>query len=233
MKAFINQLKWQTLILNKNNVISISVGITVIYGMVLFFFNDFAYIDELLIFMIMNDPAIIGFFFIALSIFIEQRHQIWSALSVGPLEIFSIITARLIVLALLGLFLSVLLAWIVKGLAFNVVLFSVGVFGVTILSALIGVLMVPYSNDFMKFAILSIPIFVPFVNVPLLNYLGAIHLGSIRHLFPIQVCLDMIDAALMGESGSEYWLHLLIMCLWIGLFYMLTRRIFYRKMIYT
>lgn len=233
MKSFINQLKWQTLILNKNNVISLSVGITVIYGIVLFFFKDFEYINELLVFMIMNDPAVIGFFFIALSIYIEQRQQIWSALSVGPLEIFSILTARLIVLALLGLFLSVLLVWIVKGFAFNMVLFSVGVFGVTILSALIGVLMVPFSNDFMKFAITSIPVFVPFVNVPLLHYLGAIHMGSIRYLFPMQVCLDMIDGALEGEGGSGYWFHMLVMLFWVCLFYFLTRRIFYKKMIYT
>ena len=233
MNLYFKQLWWQTVILNRNNIISISIGVTIVYGVVLFLFRDFQYINELLVFVIMNDPAIIGYFFIALSLYIEYRNQIWSALAVTPMELFMIITARLLVLSFLGIFLSVLLVWIVNGFDINYLLLFLGVFGVTILSALLAVLLVPFSDDFMKFAIRSIPIFLPFVSIPLLEYLGLLDFGAIHYIFPIQVCVDMIEGAMNQNETGTYLLHIIGMFGWIVSLYYLTRKMFYKKMMYT
>ena len=91
MKTFAQQLKWQFLLLGKNNIISISLAITAIYAAVLYIFRDSRGLDKVLVALVLNDPSVIGYFFIALAVYTEMKHGILPAIFVSPLTVHNLI----------------------------------------------------------------------------------------------------------------------------------------------
>jgi len=81
MKFFLNHLKWQFVILHKNNIITISVAVTAVYSVILFLFRDATYINKIVIVLVLNDPSVIGYFFIALALFTEIKQDVLKAIS--------------------------------------------------------------------------------------------------------------------------------------------------------
>jgi fluoroquinolone transport system permease protein len=200
MKAFLTQLKWQFILLQKNNIISISLIVTFIYGILLYFLKDINGLDTLMVSLVLNDPSIIGYFFIALAIYSEIKQQILPAIFTTPLNIHTFLLSKTISISSIGLLCSLGLAISVKGFDFDILTFSIGAMSICILSTLLGLYMLTFANEFLKFALLSIPVFLAFINIPLLQYLGIIDMGFIKYLFPIQGSLDLIDTAISGNE---------------------------------
>ena len=231
MTAFAQQLKWQFLLLQKNSIISISFAVTLIYGLILYFLNTSEGLDLVLVSLVLNDPTVIGYFFIALAIFIERKHMILPAIFVSPVNLHHYILSKTLSLSIIGLICSLGLAISVKGFTFDLLPYSIGTFSICLMSALLGLTMLTYSSDFLNFAMLSVPVFLVFVNVPLLHYLNAVDLGGLVRIFPIQGGLELIDDSLSPglESGVYPWISLLV---WIPLFYVLAYRTFSRKIVH-
>lgn len=231
MKPILQQLKWQLTLLHKNNIISISIGVTVIYGIILFLIRDVGSLDAVLISIVLNDPSVIGYFFIALSVYTEIKHQILPAIFTTPINLHHYILSKVIALSIVGVICALGLALFIKGFDFNLLSYTIGALGVCILSALLGLIMLTFVSEFLKFAMLSIPIFVTFVNVPLLEYLGVIDLGFVKYiLFPVQGCVDLIEN---GISGIEInlWATYASIFFWVTIFYILAYKLFKKKLI--
>ena len=231
MNAFAQQLKWQFILLQKNNIIGISLGVTVIYGAVLFFLRDTTTIDKVLVSLILNDSAVIGYFFIALSIYTEMKHQILAAIFVSPVSSHHYILSRALSLSIIGTVCSVGPAWIIKGFSFDIFAFTFGALGICLLSTLLGIVILTYADEFLKFTMLSVPVFLIFVNLPLADYLGAIDLGLILHIFPIQGGLNLIADSL-DEHSAMSWTSVVSLVLWIPVFYVAAHRFFSSKIIH-
>jgi fluoroquinolone transport system permease protein len=199
MTTFFTQLKWQFILLQKNNIISISFVVTLIYGIILFFLRDVGNLDKFLVTLVLLDPSIIGYFFIALAIYIEIKHGILEAIFVSSLSIHLLLITRLLSLSILGTLCSLLIAISVKGLDFDIPEYCIGSFGVSMLSALLGLIMLPFAKEFLKFALISIPVFLLFINIPLAAYLNIFDLGPLRYVFPVQGSIDLIDYAVSGS----------------------------------
>ncbi len=227
MKDVFQQLKWQFVLLQKNNIIAISLGITLFYGLLLFAVRGLEYMDKFLIFTILTDPATIGFFFVGLGISIEYRHQILPALFVTPIHMHSYLLSRIIAISMVGWVCAVVLALLVLGLSFNVFHFSFGVLSISLFSALLGVICISYTYEFLTFALYSIPVFLFFVTIPLINYLGLIKLGIAAYVFPVQPGLTLIVNSYANTPVmSEIVLSYLLVLLWLIGMYVLAYRIF-------
>ena len=231
MNTFAQQLKWQFVLLQKNNIIGISIGVTVIYGAVLIFLRDTSAIDKVLVSLILNDSAVIGYFFIALSIYTEMKHQILPAIFVSPVSSHSYILSRVFSLSIIGTVCSIGPAWIIKGFSFDMISFLLGALGICLLSTLLGIILLTYADEFLKFTMLSVPVFLIFVNLPLADYLGAIHLGAILYIFPIQGGLELIAYSL-DESSTTSLFSIASMILWLPIFYVAAHRFFSSKIIH-
>ncbi len=218
MKALAQQLKWQFILLQRNNIISISIVVTLIYGLLLFFLRSSANIDKVLVALILNDPTVIGYFFIALAIYTEMKHQILPAIFVTPVHLHHYLLSKTLPLSLLGLICALGLAISIKGLSFDITAFSIGAFGISVLATLLGVVVLTYSDDFLKFALLSFPVFLPVINLPLLHYLNAVDLSLIIQLTPIQGGLNLISASLTEGTGIS-WLSIISLVIWTPIFY--------------
>ncbi|WP_234572885.1 fluoroquinolone export ABC transporter permease subunit [Rhodohalobacter sp. 614A] len=219
MKALAKQLRWQFVLLQKNNIISISIVVTLIYGLLLFFLRSTANIDKVLVSLILNDPTVIGYFFIALAIFTEMKHKILPAIFVTPISTHHYILSKSLSLSIIGLICSLGLAISIKGFSFDIAAFSIGAFGISWLAALLGIVVLSYSDDFLKFALLSFPVFLPVVNLPLLHYLNGIDLGFVVQLLPVQGGLHLIAESL-NESAPFSWFSVVSLAIWTPLFYL-------------
>lgn len=235
MTSFLRHIKWQFVLLQKNNIVGISLGVTLLYGLILYFFRDFEYIHKLLVGLVLNDPTVIGYFFIALSVYTEIRQGILPAIFVAPVRLHHYLLSRVISLSLIALVCSLLLAFSIRGMEFGIykmVLFSMGAMGVSILSALLGLIMLTFAKEFLNFAMMSVPIFLIFINIPLLDYLGGIDTGVFRYLFPIQGGLQLMANSLDPHvEFSIPILHSLLLLIWIPLFYFAAFRLFEKKII--
>ena len=72
MRVFLTHIKWQFLLLAKNNIITISFIVTFFYGLIFYFFKDIEAVDKILTLLILNDPAIIGLIFIGIIIILKR-----------------------------------------------------------------------------------------------------------------------------------------------------------------
>jgi fluoroquinolone transport system permease protein len=228
MKAFVIQLWWQMLLLHKNNIIVISLVVTLVYGGILYALKDLQYIDELVVALVLNDPAVIGYFFMALAIFTEIKHGVLAAILVSPQSIHRLLITKIVALSIVGTICSLGLAISIKGIEFGIFNFTVGTFWICVISILVGIIILSYADDFLDFALKSIPIFLALTGLPLLHYLQVIDFSAIFWLFPIQGCLDLITTA-FDFSPVSYWYSFASILVVVSIFYLLAIRRFHHK----
>lgn len=230
MTPLLKNIKWQFIILQKDNIISISLAVTFIYGVLGYFLSSLGNLDQALMIMMLNDPTVIGYFFIALSIYGERKHDILSALFTSPLKIYHYLISKTIALSIVGLVCSLGLAFSVKGMDFDILSFSIGAFGICIIASFLGIAVMTFSKDFLKFAMISLPIFITLFNLPLLQYLQVIDMGIFRYLLPIQGAIDLLDFAL---SGNAFNLILVISSIlfWVISSFILAFKLFKNKIV--
>lgn len=231
MNSFGSQLKWQFVLLQKNSIIAVSFAVTLMYGLVLYFLRDINGLDKLVVALVLNDPSVIGYFFIALAIYIELKHQILQAIFVTPFNLHHLLISKVVSISLIGMLCSLGLAFSVKGLGFNIALFAVGSLSICILSSLLGLYMLTFSTEFLKFAMTSIPVFLAFVNLPLLQYLGVLKMGVLKFIFPIQGSLDLISYAISG-TAIHFGYAVASIVVFISLLYWMAFRRFSQKIVH-
>lgn len=231
MKAFMKNIKWQIILLHKNNIITISFSVTVVYGLVLYFLKDIEHIDQVLIALVLNDPSVIGYFFIALAIYTEIKQGVLNVWFVIPINIHSLILTKVISISMVGVVCSLGLAISVKGMNFDIISYSIGSMIICTQAALLGLITLTFSDEFLSFSLRSIPVFFLFTGISLLNYLGVIHLGYWKYFFPVQGSLDLINSSL-DSMNSFPWYSVLITVIWTFGFYAFANRLFPKNIIH-
>lgn len=204
MRAFLSQLKWQFVILAKNNIITMSLVVTLLYVALLFSLGNTPYSDQILMSIILNDPTVIGYFFIGLSLFTERKQEVLQALAVSPIKLSTVVAAKTVAITSIGVICSLGLALPIKGFDLDLFHFTVGSMALCSLSALLGLYVQTYTSEFLKFTMVSVPIFLVFANFPLLDYLGAMDLGAFKYLLPVKGSMDLIDHSLSGKQ-INFW----------------------------
>jgi fluoroquinolone transport system permease protein len=231
MKKLATQLKWQLLILARNNIISISVLVTLVYVLIFLFTQDFGNRDKILTLFVLNDPAIIGLFFMGVTLLIERRQQVLPALFVTPINPHLYIWSRVIALSLIGLVCALGMAFAAVGLAFHYFHFSMGVLGILVICCLIGLYLACFTSEFLKMLLSSIPILLFVLNPPLLNYFEVtdFHLFD---LMPTAGCIWLLDNSFQEVSdSSEILWGYISMVVWGVIVYSLVYRTFMRKIV--
>ena len=202
MNELIQQIKWQFILLHRNNFITISIVVTAMYAIIFFAIRDLGNTDKVLTLLILNDPAIIGLFFIGLSVITEKDQQVLTALFVTPISHHIYLLSRVLSLSIIGWGCALGMGFAAVGTSFHFIHFSAGVFGICLLSSLAGAWLVCYTQEFMRFVLMSIPVLLIFVNLPLLNYFEVTDIGLFR-IMPAQGSLTLI-AASHGDALAVY-----------------------------
>ena len=234
MKTFLNQLKWQFILLQKNNIISISLIVTLFYGGVMYLLRNLGHMDKVLTAVALNDPATIGLVFIGLIISTEKNNETLSAIFVTPLNPHIYLITKILALSILGTLCALMLAFFVLGFSFHIFQFTIGVLSICVLSTILGVMIISYTFEFLKFALYTIPVLLFFFNLALLDYLHVIELGFFKFLLPGQAGLSLISNAYLETVNSNEVIYgYLATIIWALLLYALAFRIFKSKVINT
>lgn len=230
MKPFLIQLKWQFVLLHKNSILVISAVVTIIYGGILFALKGIGGLEQVLVALVLNDPSVIGYFFIALAIYTEIKHQILPAIFVSPINLHHYLLSKTIALTIIGTICALGLAISVKGVAFDILSYSLGVLVICLLSTMLGIIMLTFADEFLKFAMLSAPVFLAFTGLPLMQYLGVFDMGLFKFILPIQGCVDLLEHAMTGQPKNNLLIYGSLL-FWLPIFYIAAFRLFNWKLV--
>jgi fluoroquinolone transport system permease protein len=144
-------------------------------------------------YILLGDTCIIGFFFIAGTVFFEKQERTLGALISTPLRFWEYLAAKLTVLLLVSLFVAVVVATIVHGVGYRPALLVAGVVLGTLLMLLVGFTSsLPFASVSDWFLAATIPLAV--MNLPVLHYSG-VWPTPLLYLIPTQGPLLLLGAA--------------------------------------
>jgi fluoroquinolone transport system permease protein len=230
MIALLKQIRWQALIFQRNNLVTMIVGITAFYVLIIYFLRDLENVERFITLLIYNDPALVGFVFIGISIILDKDQEVLVALFVTPLNQHIYLISRIITLSLIGTLGAFAIVLTAKGTAFNVIHFVAGAFATCVLFCLMGIFIVSYTREILHFLLRSVPLLI-FMSLPLLNYFELTD-QSILKIFPVQGGLDLMvnsyrDAPIFAELLFGY----ISIAVWVPLLYWFVYRIFVAKVV--
>jgi fluoroquinolone transport system permease protein len=232
MNELFKQIKWQFLIFQRNNLLTMLLVISAFYVAVIYFLKDFAGVEKFITLLIYNDPAIVGFIFIGISIILEKDQEVLPALFVTPLNHHAYLISRIIVLSAIGFSGALAMVLTAKGNSVNFLHFSVGAFSTCGLFCLTGIFVVSFTTEVLHFLLRAIPLLI-FMSLPLLNYFELTDLSFLK-LFPVQGGLNlMVNSYTDAPNIREIIFGYLSIAVWTPFLYWLVYRIFMARVVKT
>ncbi len=206
------------------------VGITAFYVLIIYLIKDFAGVEKFITLLIYNDPALVGFIFIGISIILEKDQEVLSALFVTPLNQHIYLISRIITLSSIGFFGALAMVLTARGTSFNFLHFSVGAFSTCVLFCLMGIFVVSYAQEVLHFILRGVPLLI-FMSLPLLNYFELTDLSFLK-LFPVQGGLNlMVNSYADTPNFGEIIFGYISIAVWIPLLYWFVYRIFTARVV--
>lgn len=122
-------------------------------------------------YILLGDISIIGFFFIAGTVFFEKQERTLGAVISTPLRFGEYLAAKLTLLVLISLFVAIVVATIAHGFTYHLGLLVLGVVLGTLLMLLVGfTTSLPFASISDWFLVATIPLAV--MTLPVLHYAG-------------------------------------------------------------
>lgn len=230
MSELFKQIKWQFLIFQRNNLITMIVGITAFYMFVIYFLKDLGNIEKFTTLLIFNEPTMIGFIFIGLAIILEKDQEVLSALFITPVNHHFYLISRILTLSLISMICALGMVLMAKGTSFNLIHFLIGAFSSCVIFSFIGIYIVSYTTEILHFILRSIPLIV-LMSLPFFNYFDFTDLFIFK-LFPVQGSLYLIDNSYSNSPNiSELIFGYILIAIWIPLLYWFIYRTFKSKLV--
>ena len=230
MTQLLKQIKWQFLIFQRNNLITMMIGVIASYVVIIYFARDLEGVEKFITLLIYNDPELIGFIFIGVSMILEKDQDVLPALFVTPANHHLYLLSRILTLSVIGYLGALAMVLTAKGTSFNLIHFSVGIFSTCVLFSLMGVFIVSYTTEILHFLLRAIPLLI-FMSLPLLNYFELTDWGFLR-LFPVQGGLSlMVNAYAKTPSVAELIVGYISIAVWTPLIYWAIYRTFVSRIV--
>ncbi len=198
--------------------------------MIIYLIKDFQNVEKFITLLIYNDPALVGFIFIGISIILEKDQDVLPALFVTPLNQHIYLISRIITLSAIGFFGALAMVLTAKGTTFNFLHFSVGAFSTCVLFSLMGIFIVSYTTEILHFLLRAVPLLI-FMSLPLLNYFELTDLSFLK-LFPVQGDLNlMVNSYRESPNFGEIIFGYISVFIWTPLLYWFVYRIFVTRLV--
>jgi fluoroquinolone transport system permease protein len=230
MIQLINQIKWQFLIFQKNNLMAMVVGIAGFYALIIYLVREFENIDKFITLLIYNDPAVVGFAFIGVSMISEKDQGVFSALFVTPVKPHFYLISKVFALSTLGFFGALAIVLTAKGTSVNLLHFSVGAFSTCVLFCFMGIFIICFTKEVLHYLLRGLPLLI-FMSLPLLNYFELTEMGVLK-FFPIQGGLNlMINSYRKQPNLGELVFGYVSIVAWTPLIYWFVYRTFIYRVV--
>lgn len=225
MKALFRQIAWQFRLFQRNNLLAMIAAMTAVYVGLISVLKDFGSVEKFVTLLIYNDPAVIGFIFIGISIILEKEQEVLPALFVTPLNPHLFLISRSLTLSTFGFLGALAMVLAAKGFSFNLLHFFVGAFSTCVLFCYLGIFIVSGTTEILHFLLRGVPLLI-LMSLPLLNYFELTNFGFLR-LFPVHGGLNLlVNSYAETPVLSEIIFGYVSIFVWIPLLYWLVFRIF-------
>lgn len=184
---------------------------------------------------VFSDPSVFGFFFIGGILLLERGEKTLESLFVTPLRLHEYFVSKILSLSLIAVATSLLIAFSVFGLRFNLFLLLLGV---ALSSAFFVALGLGVSSQFTGIGdyLIRSPLYILAFFLPLLELNGFLDLGAFSllvRLLPSYGGMYLIEHSLKGGAGVGGVLAAISsLLLWTGLGYLWASGMFKRHVIF-
>jgi len=175
---------------------------------------------------LMSNLLINTFYFVAGLVLLEKGEATLAAQIVTPLRTWEYLASKIITLTLLSLIENLIIVAAGYGLDFNPLFLLIGIISAAAIYTLTGFISVARYDSINEYLFPS-AFYTLFFTPPFLDYFGLLE-SWLFYLHPIQAPLLLLKAAFMPVETWQWLYGLLYSVIWIALFYLWSRRTFYR-----
>ncbi len=213
MKQLPHLLKHDFILLHRNKIIVISLIITLVYVLLIQALAAFGDLEKMLVLVIFNDPALLGFLFVGVMVLFEKNENTIEALAVSPIKISNYILSKSINLTVISLFCCFAMAIAGYGLNFHFFHFFLATVLTTLIFSFIGFIVVAGQPNFNKYILKAIGIIL-LLTVPFLGYFEVTS-DYIYVLFPTYPAIKLFSFSFADHiSSGELWLNYSLAIIW-------------------
>lgn len=228
MKNFLHLLKHDFLLLSRNNIIAISVIVTLIYIGVFYWLSGLVNAEKFLVLVIFNDPALIGFLFTGVMVLFEKNENTIQALAASPVAKGHYILSKSIALTTIATLCCFAMALAGMGTQFHFIHFGLASMLTTLIFSFFGFIIVAGENTFNKFILKAIGLLI-LIAIPFLGYFGI----SSRFWFlwmPTQPAIDLFEASFSTETSTSTLIYAYsALSFWVLLTFILSRKMIHKS----
>ncbi|HMQ90438.1 MAG TPA: hypothetical protein PKB07_22715 [Flavilitoribacter sp.] len=217
MGQFLHLLKHDFVLLQRNKIVVISILVTAVYVAVFRGLTGFGNLEKVLVMVIFNDPALLGFLFVGVMVLFEKNENTLQALAVTPMEERNYILSKTIALTAISVGCCFAMAIAAYGTGFRYLEFGTAAILATVIFSFLGFLAVAGQSSFNRYMLRAVGLIL-LMTAPFLGYFGVT--DRIWYLlFPTQPVIDLFDAAfreqvpagrlVYGYGASLFWCILL------------------------
>lgn len=199
MKLFIQNIKWDAILIYKYGIVYVALGITALYCLG-FWFGNTQGSEKAIAALVFTDPAMYGFLFTSIMILFEKDANTHKVLAVTPMPTHYYILSKAMVFTSLSLVCSVAMILAATPQVLNLIMFVLGVVLSSVLFVFIGVITISYVNSFNQF-VMSMPIVLAPVCLPFLDYFN-LYNCVLFYIIPTQASLILFKASV---SEVPWW----------------------------
>lgn len=200
LRASSAMLRWDVRLQFRYGLYAIYAAITALYVVVLRSVPD-SFSTSLLSFVLVADPAVLGFYFIAALVLVEKREGTLDALVVSPVGVDGYLLSKVASLTVLAVGASILVVLFGHDGGFDPASLLAGILLTSVLFVLLGFVAVARFDSINRY-FLSAAVYGAVLYAPLLGHFGAVE-SPLFYLFPIQPSLLLVHGAFVGVERWE------------------------------
>jgi hypothetical protein len=195
-----SMLRWDVRLQRRYGFYTVYAALTVFYA-IAFVGLPASMTERALVFVVLSDPAVLGFYFIAALVLIEKREGVLDAIVVSPLGVRGYLVSKVTSLTLLAVVVATVLSLLVHSGSVNLPLLVLGVALTSIPFVLIGFISVARFDSINDY-FLSALLYGVVLYAPLLSYFSLFD-TPVFYLLPVRPALILIDGAFHGIRPWE------------------------------
>lgn len=223
MRKFLHIVKWDLLLLYRQNLIFVALFIAAAYTAILLYFRHLQ-LQELVVGLIFSDPVMLGFIFIGVLILFEKDGNILQAINVTPVKKWQYLWSKAVSLTVVALPIAIVMQY--AGYSGNIqpVFMIIAVVLTSLLFVFLGVIGAVKVKTFNQY-ILIFPLFLMPMLLPLLDYFNVFS-SNLFYLIPTHATLLLMKASVSEVTFFDMAYSIVFLVLSVVTAYFVARNTF-------
>ena len=230
-----NMLKWEFLLLSRYKIIHISILSVILYFLTTQAVESLKGQTQVHSVLLFFDPALIGIMFVGALVLFEKSENVLQALVITPMKIDDYLLSKIISLTILSMISATVfmgLMVIFNDVSFNIFYLITGIILTSVMLILLGFILVSRVNSINGYLLGMMIGFIGLTFPPLLQLFKLVE-NPIFYIWPTQASFILFDGVFNAASLETWEIAYGIgyQIFWIGLFYFLAKKAFYKHIV--